>query len=130
MNCKDGIQKETLIAGTYPITYKMEESPIIRELGQAFSNLDAFAVIVWVDIRLYPDVAYEGINHFQILPDGALPDLDHGEVELYTVEAIPEGLRGEIVSLVASDMERFKEDGTLDDIAEEAKSDAGAPDSI
>lgn len=123
MNCEDDKERGTFISGIYPVVYELDESPIIREIGQAFSDLDAFTVAVWIWLWFYPEVSYGGFANFAVLPDGVLPDLDNEEIELHTVEDIPEGLREKFVALVASDMERFKEDGTLNEIAEEAKCD-------
>ena len=123
MNCEDDTERGTLIAWMYPLVFELNESPIIREVGQALSDLDMFTVAVWIWLSFYPEVSYGGFNSFAVLPDGVLPDLDNEEIELHTVEDIPEGLREKFVALVASDMERFKEDGTLNEIAEEAKCD-------
>ena len=99
----------------------MEESPIILKVGRTFTDLDAFTIAVWIWLWFYPEVSYGGFDSFAVLPIGVLPDLDIDEIELHTVEEIPEGLREKFVDLVASDMERFKEDGTLSEIAEETE---------
>lgn len=121
MNFKDDKERGTFISGIYPVVYELDESPIIREIGQAFSDLNMFTVAVWVWLWFYPEVSYGGFASFAVLPEGVLPDLDNEEIELHTVEDIPEELREKFVSLVATDMERFKEDGTLNALAEEAR---------
>ena len=121
MDCEDDKERGILVSGIYPLVYEMEESPIILKVGRTFTDLDAFTIAVWIWLWFYPEVSYGGFDSFAVLPIGVLPDLDIDEIELHTVEEIPEGLREKFVDLVASDMERFKEDGTLSEIAEETE---------
>lgn len=110
---------KTLIAGIYPLIYESSESPIILELGRSLSGLDTFTVAVWIELWFYPELSYGGFDVFEILPDGALPGEDDAGSS-YTIDEIPEGLRRKFVDLIASDMERFKEDGSLKNLMEDA----------